>query len=84
MMILKQKLFRKLGVLTMILLFIVGCGNSSETKEGKGATYVSPSVDYRGRFRRGHVRMPVSLKKDAYKSQARSRYYYHTRGKYRK
>jgi hypothetical protein len=84
MMILKQKLFRKLGVLTMILLFIVGCGNSSETKGGKGATYVSPSVDYRGRYRKGHVRMPVSLKKDAYKSQARSRYYYHTRGKYRK
>ena len=83
-MILNQKLFLKLGILTMILFFFASCSNSSESKGGKGATYVSPSLDYRGRYRKGHVRMPVSLKKDAYKSQARSRYYYHTRGKYRK
>jgi hypothetical protein len=57
-------------------------GNSSE--EGRGAVYVKPSVDYRGRYRRGHVRMPVSTKKDALKRQNRSRYYYHTRGKYRR
>ncbi len=84
MMNLKHKLILKLGILTTIIFFFVGCGNSSESKGGKGANYVSPSVDYRGRYRKGHIRMPVSLKKDAYKSQARSRYYYHTRGKYRK
>jgi hypothetical protein len=83
-MILKQKLLYKLGLMLMIAIIAIGCGNSSESKGGKGATYVSPSVDYKGHYRRGHVRMPVSLKKDAYRSQARSRYYYHTRGKYRK
>jgi len=81
---LKQKLFRSVGSLLLIAIIAIGCGNSSETKGGKGATYVSPSVDYKGHYRRGHLRMPVSLKKDAYRSQARSRYYYHTRGKYRK
>ena len=80
----KQLLIQKFSLLTVIAIIAIGCGNSSESKGGKGATYVSPSVDYRGRYRKGHVRMPVSLKKNAYKSQARSRYYYHTRGKYRK
>jgi hypothetical protein len=45
---------------------------------------VKPSVDYKGKYRRGHVRRSVSTKKDAYKSRARSRYYYQTRGKYRR
>jgi hypothetical protein len=57
-------------------------GNSSD--EGRGAVYVKPSVDYRGRYRRGHVRMPVSTRKDALKRRNSSRYYYHTRGKYRR
>jgi len=80
----KQSLLQKFSLLTVIVIIAIGCGNSSDTKGGKSATYVSPSVDYKGHYRRGHVRMPVSLKKDAYRSQARSRYYYHTRGKYRK
>jgi hypothetical protein len=57
-------------------------GNSSD--EGRGSVYVKPSVDYRGRYRRGHVRMPVSTRKDALKRRNNSRYYYHTRGKYRR
>ena len=51
---------------------------------GKSPVYVKPSIDRRGRFRRGHVRMPVSTKPDAVKSRNRSRYYYETRGKYRR
>lgn len=79
-------------ILVILVLTIVGCGgNDSDDNSGKHkrrrsskSSYVSSSVDYKGKFRKGHVRKSVSLKKDAYKSQARSRYYYHTRGKYRK
>ena len=50
--------------------------------DSAGGTYVKPSVNYKGQVRKGYVRRKVSLKKDAIKSQNRSRYYYHTRGKY--
>ena len=64
-----------------LILNLNSCTNSNNS-EG-GAVYVKPSVDYKGHYRKGHVRMPVSAKKDAIKNQNRSRYYYHTRGKYR-
>jgi len=61
---------------------------TQETSEVKGRTagitYVKPFVDRRGHYHKGHARMPVSTSKHAYKNQARSRYYYHTRGKYRR
>jgi len=52
--------------------------------ESGGSTYVKPSIDKRGRFKKGHVRMPSSTKKDAIKNRNRSKYYYETRGKYRR
>lgn len=52
--------------------------------DSAGGTYVKPSVNYKGQVRKGYVRRKVSLKKNAIKSQNRSRYYYHTRGKYRR
>ena len=65
----------------VLILSLNSCTNSYDSD--KGAVYVKPSVDYRGTYRKGHVRMPVSTKKDAIKNQNRSRYYYNTRGKYR-
>jgi len=44
--------------------------------------YVSPSINKYGTFRKGHIRMPVSTSKHAFKNRNRSRYYYQTRGKY--
>jgi hypothetical protein len=52
--------------------------------ENAGGTYVKPSIDYKGRMRKGYVRKKVSTNKNAIKNQNRSRYYYHTRGKYRR
>lgn len=52
--------------------------------DSAGGTYVRPSVNYKGQVRKGYVRKRVSLKKNAVRSQNRSRYYYHTRGKYRR
>jgi hypothetical protein len=50
--------------------------------ESAGGTYVKPSVTRTGKVRKGYVRKKVSLNKNAVKRQNRSRYYYHTRGKY--
>lgn len=65
---------------------LFSCGNLQEKDRNppsKG-TWVSPSVDSRGRMRKGHYRRPVSTSKNAVKNQARSRYYYQTRGKYKR
>ena len=64
------------------LLFMVSCNSSNNEKSG--AVYVKPSVDYKGKYRKGHVRFKVSTKRNAVKSQNRSRYYYQTKGKYRR
>jgi hypothetical protein len=50
--------------------------------ESAGGAYVKPSVTRTGKVRKGYVRRKVSLNKNAVKRQNRSRYYYHTRGKY--
>ena len=71
-------------VIACIFILLAACGNNSDSSSGKKPVYVKPSIDYKGKFRKGYVRMPVSTKKNAIKSQNRSRYYYQTRGKYRR
>lgn len=73
-------------MLIWMLFSLLGCDAASDGVGGKksgGAVYVSPSIDYRGRYHKGHVRKAVSTSPQALKNQARSRYYYQTRGKYR-
>jgi hypothetical protein len=70
------------GMLILIVTTFSSCSNSSS--DNSGAVYVKPSVDYKGKYRKGHIRMPRSSKPDAMKSRNRSRYHYQTRGKYRK
>jgi hypothetical protein len=71
-------------IIACIFILLAACGNNSDSSSGKKPVYVKPSIDYKGKFRKGHVRMPVSTKKNAIKSQNSSRYYYQTRGKYRR
>jgi hypothetical protein len=70
--------------IAFIFILIAACGNSNDSGTAKKPVYVKPSIDYKGNFRKGHVRMPVSTKKNAIKNQNRSKYYYQTRGKYRR
>ena len=70
--------------IVVIFILLSACGSDVDSGSGKRAVYVKPSIDSRGRYRKGHVRMPVSTRKNAIKSQNRSRYYYQTRGKYRR
>jgi hypothetical protein len=67
------------GALTF---FIPSCDFKKSDKAG--GTYVKPSVNYKGQTRKGHVRKKVSTDKNAIKNQNRSKYYYETRGKYRR
>ena len=68
-------------LLIFTVIGLVSC--DGEDSGGRKPVYVKPSVDKNGRVRKGHVRMPVSTKKNAVKSQNKSKYYYQTRGKYR-
>jgi hypothetical protein len=67
------------GVLTFS---IPSCDFKKSDKAG--GSYVKPYVNYKGQTRKGHVRRKVSTDKNAIKNQNRSRYYYQTRGKYRR
>ncbi len=67
------------GVLTFS---IPSCDFKKSDKAG--GVYVKPTITRTGKFRKGHVRKNVSTDKNAIKNQNRSRYYYHTRGKYRR
>ena len=71
----------------LILLNILTFSLSScdfKKSDSAGGSYVKPSVNYKGQTRKGHVRKNVSTDKNAIKNQNRSRYYYHTRGKYKR
>ena len=71
-------------IIAFISILLAACDNSNDSVIGKKPVYVKPSIDYKGKFRKGHVRMPVSTNKNAISNQNRSRYYYQTRGKYRR
>ena len=73
----------------IVYLILLSVGNAGcDIKEKKvtptKATYVSPSINYKGQFRKGYIRKPGSTKASAIRNQARSKYYYKTRGKYRR
>jgi len=82
----KMEYFSVMRLIAIIfLMFIFGCHTSENQNESDaGSVYVKPSIDKNGKFRKGHVRKSVSTSKDAIKNQNRSRYYYQTRGKYRR
>ena len=73
-------------IVYLILLSVGNAGCDIKEKEARPtkATYVSPSINYKGQFRPGYVRKSVSLNPNALRNQTRSKYYYKTKGKYRR
>ncbi|PHX74616.1 MAG: hypothetical protein CK547_02360 [Chitinophagaceae bacterium] len=63
---------------------MISCDSETSTDRKRSPSYVSPSINYKGQFRKGYVRKSVSTNKNAIRNQARSKYYYETRGKYRR
>ncbi len=73
-------------IVYLILLSVgsTGCDIKDKKVSPKKATYVSPSINYKGQFRPGYVRKSVSTNPNALRNQTRSKYYYQTNGKYRR
>ena len=74
-----KKAFRFYVYALLFLFLILSLGSCSGETSG---SYVKGSIDRRGRYRKPHYRKSVSTDPHAYRNRARSRYYYHTRGKY--
>ena len=80
-----QGLKSKLIVYLILLsVGITGCDIKEKKVTPTKATYVSPSINYKGQFRPGYVRKSVSTNPNALRNQTRSKYYYQTKGKYRR
>jgi len=76
--------FKTIFVIFISGIFFIIPSCDFKKSDKAGGTYVKPSVNYKGQTRKGHVRRKVSTDKNAIKNQNRSRYYYQTRGKYRR
>lgn len=74
-------------IFSLLFLFIALFNfPSCEFHESKnaGGTYVKPTITRKGQFRKAYVRKKFSTHRNAVRNRNRSRYYYHTRGKYRR
>jgi hypothetical protein len=71
-----------ISCLSVIILLNTSCDLKKSNDSNR--SYVKPSVNYKGQMRKGHVRKKVSTDKNAIKNRNRSKYYYETRGKYRR
>lgn len=63
-------------------IFLMGCSDTQEVKRPIKSTYVPPSINYKGQFRKGYVRKSISTNPNAIRNQSKSKYYYKTKGKY--
>ncbi len=77
-----MKILHVLVNITIVIFLIPSC--DFKKSDDSNRSYVKPSVNYKGQMRKGHVRKKVSTDKNAIKNRNRSKYYYETRGKYRR
>jgi hypothetical protein len=47
--------------LATIFILLSACGGDVDSETGRKAVYVKPSIDSRGRYRKGHVLGQLSL-----------------------
>ena len=76
-----------LGFLIIVGFFlIVGLFSVDSTpiKRHRRFTSVQSNLNYKGHFRPSHYRPAISTNKHAVRNKTRSKYYYQTRGKYRR
>lgn len=84
--IILRSVFLTNGIAVFVLL-LIGCESSSSyelSHRPKEAVYVNSSIDYKGKFRKGYVKYPVSSSKNTIQKNSKSDYYYQTKGKYKK
>ena len=68
--------------LALMILFLSAFSNSNNLGAQRKPSYVKPYVTRTGKIVSGHYRKSYSTSPSAYKNRARSRYYYHSKGKY--
>ena len=71
-------------LLILLCLLCQACSDIKDKPTPKKAIYLSPWINYKGQFKPGYVRKSVSTNPDALRNQTRSKYYYQTKGKYRR
>ncbi len=75
---------KKIHISFLLLLFIF-CSlilSINNLAAQRKASYVKPYVTRTGKIVSGHYRKSVSTSPNAFKSRTKSKYYYHTKGKY--
>jgi hypothetical protein len=63
---------------------VIGVLYNQDVKYPLKSTYAPPTINYKGQFRKGYVRKSVSTNPNAIRNQSKSKYYFETRGKYRR
>ena len=63
-------------------IFLIGCSDTQDVNRPLKTNYVPPTINYKGQYRNGYVRKPVSTNPNAMRNQSKSQYYYKTKGKY--
>ena len=78
--------FRLIVMVKYFLIFgfiiLIRCSDSQEVKRPLKSTFVPPTMNYKGQYRKGYVRKAVSTNPNAMGNQYKSKYYYKTKGKY--
>jgi hypothetical protein len=66
----------------LVFILIFSLLNQNNLYSQRKSSYVKPYVTRSGKIVRGHARKSISTSPNAFKSRAKSKYYYHTKGKY--
>jgi hypothetical protein len=75
---------KNLNVYSIVLILILSSLtlNINKLSAQRKASYVKPYVTRTGKIVSGHYRKSYSTSPSVFKNRAKSRYYYHTKGKY--
>lgn len=65
-----------------LIVFVFVLHNQIEVSAQRKSSYVKPYVTRSGKIVIGHYRKSYSTSPGVFKNRAKSRYYYHTKGKY--
>ena len=66
----------------IVFVFVFVLQNKIEVSDQIKSSYVKPYVTRSGKIVSGHYRKSYSTSPSVFKNRAKSRYYYHTKGKY--
>ena len=75
----KKKITSFLGIILLLTTLIL---NISDLSAQRKASYVKPYVTRSGKIVSAHFRKSVSTSPSVFKNRTKSKYYYHTKGKY--